>query len=62
MFKIDYWNDLRKKDADTVTWAFYPDGCVYRGNLWKDGRAFADFVCNDSVELEKHYPGIFRNE
>lgn len=61
MYKVDYWNKLRQKDADRVTVSFYPNDGVYRGNLWKDGKAFADFVCNDSVELEKKFHGIFGN-
>jgi len=62
MFKIDYWYDLRKKDADAVTVTFYPGDGVYRGNLYKAGRSFADFTCDDSVELEKKFPGIFGND
>ena len=59
MLRVDYWYSLRKKDADAVTVTFYPNEGIYRGNMYKEGKAFADFWSRDSVEIEKAFPGIF---
>jgi hypothetical protein len=60
MIKIDFWNQGQtRKDADRVTVTFYPNDGIYRGNLYRDGRAIADFWSDNSVELEKTFPGIF---
>lgn len=55
----DYWYGYRKRDADAVTVTFYPNEGVWRGNLWRKGEAIADFWSDDSVKIERAFPGIF---
>lgn len=57
--KIDYWyKDGRKAVYATCT--FYPNDCVYRGNVYdSNGNMIGDFASTDSVEIEKRFPGIF---
>lgn len=56
--KIDRWyQSERIAYADCY---FYPNDGVYRGNLYNaEGKIIGDYVCKDSVEIEKHFPGIF---
>ena len=59
MIKIDFWSGYSLQDVDTISIFFYPNDGQYRGNLYKDGKAIGDFTSNDSVQLEKMFPGIF---
>lgn len=56
---IDYWyNDNRR--AVYADCFFYPNEGVYRGNVYdSDGNMIGDYTSRDSVEIEKHFPGIF---
>ena len=55
MLKIDMWYGNKPSDADKIDITFYPNEGKYRGNIYKDGKAIGDYVCNDSVELEKKF-------
>lgn len=57
--RIDYWYSDRR-DVAFATCVFYPNDCIYRGNIYDAyGNAIGDYSCRDSVEIEKHSPGIF---
>lgn len=55
MVKIDMWYRDKHTDADKIDVTFYPDSAEYRGNIYKDGKIIGDYVCNDSIELEKTF-------
>lgn len=55
MINIDMWYGDKSEDADRIDVTFYPNGCEYRGNIYKDGKCIGDYSCNDSVELEKKF-------
>lgn len=55
MINIDMWYGDKYTDADKIDITFYPNEGKYRGNIYKDGKAIGDYVCNDSVELEKKF-------
>lgn len=59
--KIDYWyNDGRKTPAVYATCTFYPNEGIYRGNVFDaNGNMIGDYTSNDSLEIEKRFPGIF---
>lgn len=62
--RFDIWYSSRTlKDvayAGNVT--FYPETCQYRGHLFTEsGQLIGDFVADNSVIIEKHFPGIFGN-
>ena len=63
MFNIDYWYEDGRKAKKEVAFAdcfFYPNEGLYRGNLFDSNKkAIGDFTSNDSVEIEKRFPGIF---
>ena len=40
---------------------FYGNEGRYRGNIYKDGKIIGDYVCNDSVELEKKFTQLTFN-
>ena len=56
---IDYWynDDGQAVYADC---AFYPNEGVYRGNVYDaNGNMIGDYISDDSVEIERRFPGIF---
>ena len=56
--KIDIWYKGEQVAAADCT--FYPGDCEYRGNLYNaSGRIIGDYSSKNSVEIEKHFPGIF---
>ena len=59
--KIDYWyNDGRR--AAYADCYFYPNDGVYRGNVYDiNGDMIGDYTANNSIEIEKRFPGIFGN-
>lgn len=61
MLKIDYWyEDGRKNPAVYATATFYPNEGVWRGNVFDaTGKMIGDYVSDDSVEIERRFPGIF---
>lgn len=59
MLKIDYWYGHTREDVTMVGYAFSDMDCLYRGNIYHMSRPIGDFVCDDSVELEREFPGIF---
>lgn len=60
MIKIDFWNKYRIKDANGIITSFYPNSGLYAGNLLKDNIPFADFVSNDSLEIEKKFKSVYK--
>lgn len=55
MLKIDMWYSDDVSKADKIDVAFYPNDGKYRGNIYRNGKCIGDYVCDDSVELEKHF-------
>ena len=55
MIKIDMWYKNEPKEADRIDVFFYPNDGEYRGNIYKDRKIIGDYVCNDSLELEKTF-------
>ena len=55
MIKIDMLYNDNYKEADKIDVFFYGDSCEYRGNIFKNGVCIGDYVCNDSIELEKTF-------
>ena len=56
--QIDMWYGNAKKGADGISITFYPNSGEYRGNIYKEGKIIGDYVCEDSVELEKAFPHL----
>ena len=55
MIKIDMWYGDDQKQADKIDITFYPNDGEYRGNIYKNGKMIGDYVCDDSIELEKSF-------
>lgn len=55
MIKIDMWYGDSHTEADKIDATFYPNDGEYRGNIYKDRKKIGDYVCNDSIELEKTF-------
>lgn len=58
MVNIDMWYGDTKEEADKISVMFYPNGCEYRGNIYKDGKIIGDYTCESSVELEDAFPQL----
>ena len=61
MIKIDMWYKNKHTEADKIDVAFYPSGAQYRGNIYKDNKIIGDYVCDDSIELEKTFSQLVFN-
>ena len=61
MIKIDMWYGNKHTEADNIDICFYDNECKYRGNIYKDGKIIGDYVCTDSVELEKKFTQLIFN-
>lgn len=55
MIKIDMWYKDNYIEADKIDITFYPNNGEYRGNIYKNEKMIGDYVCNDSIELEKTF-------
>lgn len=55
------FNYTLKMEADKININFYDQGCEYRGNIYIGGKIVGDYVCNNSVELEKSFPQLTFN-
>ena len=58
MFKADMWYGDQISDVDRIDISFSDIDCVYRGNLYRNKKCIGDYVCDDSVELEKSFPQL----
>lgn len=58
MIKIDMWYGDDHKEADKIDITFYPNDGKYIGNISKNGKMIGDYVCTDSLELEKAFPQL----
>lgn len=61
MINIDMWYGDKHTDADRIDVSFSDCDCVYRGNIYKDGKCIGDYSCSDSIELEKAFPQLHFN-
>lgn len=58
---VDMWYGDDREEADRIDINFSDCDCVYRGNIWKDGKAIGDYWCVDSIILEKLFPQLVFN-
>lgn len=59
--RVDMWHGGQKEDADRIDILFYASDCTYRGNIYKDGKIIGDYVCDDSLTLERIFPQLVFN-
>ena len=60
---IDFWypeddNINEISDVTAITYNFYPNEGVYRGNVYHMSRAIGDFEAKSSMEIEKMFPHL----
>lgn len=61
MVNIDMWYGDKHTEADRISISFSDIDCVYRGNIYKEGKCIGDYEANDSVELEKTFSQLHFN-
>ena len=61
MIDIDMWSGDKHTEADKIDVSFSDCDCVYRGNIYKEGRRIGDYKCDDSIKLEKAFPQLHFN-
>ena len=56
MIIIDIWyGDVYNSNTDTVSVCFYPNDCIYRGNIKRGGKYIGDFSGDNSVEIARRF-------
>lgn len=58
MLKIDMWYGDKTEDAEKIDIFFSDCDCVYRGNIYKNGKMIGDYTCDDSLVLERIFPQL----
>lgn len=61
MINIDMLYGNSHKEADKIDISFYSNDGKYRGNIYINGKIVGDYVCDDSLELEKSFPQLTFN-
>lgn len=61
MVKIDMWYGNNHTEADKIDITFYSNTGEYRGNIYKNGKMIGDYICNNSIELEKTFSQLHFN-
>lgn len=68
MFHVNWWypeekakKNYKAKDCGGTV-SFYPNRGQYLGNLFYDGKCVADYVCDDSTEMEKIWSNIWEED
>ena len=59
--KIDMWYGDKHTEADMIDISFSDCDCVYRGNIYKNGKCIGDYESKSSVELEDAFPQLIFN-
>ena len=61
--RFDLWYNHELKDVASASCSFSDCDCMYRGFLYDvSGAIIGDLVANNSIIVEKHFPGIFGND
>ena len=55
MIKIDMWYGNKIEEADKIDISFNDLSASYSGYIFKNGKIIGDYVCNDSLELERTF-------
>lgn len=55
---IDMWYGDKFSDCDKYDWSFSDIDCIYRGNLYSNGKTVGDFSCSRIQDFER----IWNNE
>lgn len=58
MISIDMWYKNNPKEITGIDWSFSNLDCVYRGNLYKDGKTIGDFIADTMQEVCRAFPHL----
>lgn len=58
MISIDMWYKNNPKEITGIDWSFSDLDCVYRGNLYKDGKTIGDFIADTMQEVQEAFPQL----
>lgn len=58
---LDMWYGDSPRDADKVD-IYFPDlNCIYRGNIYKNGKIIGDYSAGAAQDIEKMFPQLVFN-
>ena len=57
--QLDFWYGNTLSEITHVSCSFSDCDCMYRGNMFINGKCVGDFASYDSVAIEKFFPGIW---
>ena len=58
---LDMWYGDRPRDADKIDVFFSDLDCIYRGNIYKNGRIISDYAAEDAAQIERMFPQLVFN-
>ena len=58
MINIDMWYKHQPEEVTGINWSFSDLDCVYRGNLYKDGKTIGDFTADTMQEVQEAFPHL----
>ncbi len=61
MINLDFWYNNKVSEVDAIDICFYPNGCYYAGNMYKNNKIIGDYTTKDSLEIEKTFSHLSIN-
>ena len=58
MISIDMWYGHKPEEVTGINWSFSDLDCVYRGNLYKNGKTIGDFTADTMPEVQEAFPQL----
>lgn len=58
MINIDMWHKNNPEEITGIDWSFSDLDCVYRGNLYKDGKTIGDYEADIMQEAQEAFPHL----
>lgn len=55
---LDMWYGDSPRDADRIDIFFSDLDCLYRGNIYRNGRAIGDYSASDAIKIERMFPQL----
>lgn len=55
---IDMWYGDSPRDADRIDIYFSDLDCMYRGNIYRNGRPIGDYATRDAHTIERMFPQL----
>ena len=58
---LDMWYGDSPRDADKIDIFFSDLDCIYRGNIYQNGRIIGDYAAEGAEQIERMFPQLVFN-